>query len=173
MPPHRQDTYPAILGPGGSNPHSFQSISILLHANASLVTPQWSYAYLFSFLTWRLIVCAPVPCLHLHLFHPHVDSCPSYRYPLASVPIAYVSLQPCGSILYKMFSNVIVFPQFNYNKSLYLLNIILRILSFYLAYSMRSLTLECSPTTQFITLSTDMSISDCLCPALGLSHQSC
>src|SRR5882724_6034924 len=151
----------------------FQSISTLLYANASLIALQWSYAYLFSFPTQRSIVCTLVLYPYPHLLHPNADSCPSYRYPLASVPIAYVSLQPCGSILYKMFSNVIVFPQFNYNKSLYLLNIILRILSFYLAYSMRSLTLECSPTTQFITLSTDMSISDCLCPALGLSHQSC
>src|SRR5882724_2833849 len=73
----------------GPNPLSFQSISILflLSANASLIALQWSYVYLFSFLTWRPIVCAPVGCSHHGLFHPHVDSCHSYRYPLASIPI--------------------------------------------------------------------------------------
>src|SRR5882724_8905271 len=102
-PPHWQATYPADLGPEGPNPLFFQSISILLHANASLIALQWSYMCLSLFLTWRLIVCAPVPCLHPSLLHPHVDSCPSYRYPPVSVLIAYMSLQPCGSILYKDF----------------------------------------------------------------------
>src|SRR5882724_4931150 len=101
MPPHRQDTYPAALGPGGPNPHSFQSISILLHANTSLIAPQCSYAYLFSFLTQRLIVCTPVPCSHPCPLLLHADSCPSYRYPPVSVLIAYVSLRPCSSSLYK------------------------------------------------------------------------
>src|SRR5882724_1183488 len=94
-------TSSADLGPEGPNPLFFQSISILLHANASLIAPQWSYAYLFSFPTWRPIICTPVPCLHPHLFHPHADSRPSYRYSLASVLIEYMSLQPCGSILYQ------------------------------------------------------------------------
>src|SRR5882724_4078539 len=49
---------------------SFQSISILLHTNASLIALQWLCAYLLSFPTWRLNVCTPVPCLHPHLVHP-------------------------------------------------------------------------------------------------------
>src|SRR5882724_7628005 len=56
---------------------SLKSISILLHANTSLIALQWSYTYLFSFPTQRLIVCTPVPCLHPHLLHPHADSHPS------------------------------------------------------------------------------------------------
>ena len=84
-----------------TNPLYFHSISITLCANASFLAPWWPYTYLFSFPTWRLIVCAPVPCLHPSPLHLHVDSCPSYRYPSVSIPIAYVSLQPCGSILYK------------------------------------------------------------------------
>ena len=65
----------------------FQSISILLCANASLIAPQWSYAYLFSFPTWRPIVCTPVPCSHPCSLHLHVDSHPSYRYPPVSALI--------------------------------------------------------------------------------------
>src|SRR5882724_384435 len=38
-----------------TNPPSFQSIFILLHANTSLIAPQWLYTYLFSFLTQSLI----------------------------------------------------------------------------------------------------------------------
>ena len=106
--------------------------------------------YLFSFLTQSPIVCTPVPCLHPHLLHPHVDSCHSYRYPLASVPIVHVSLWPCGSILYKWFSDFVVFPQFNYHKSLSLLNVTLRTLHFNLVHSMRSLMLACLPITWFI-----------------------
>ena len=99
MPPHQQTPYLVDLGPEGPNPPYFQAI--LLHANASLLAPQWPYAYLFSFLTRRPIVCDPVPCLHPHPLHLHVDSHPSYRYPSVSIPIVYRSLQPCGSILYK------------------------------------------------------------------------
>src|SRR5882724_1592636 len=166
MPPHWLAT---DLGPEGPNPLFFQSISILLYTNASLIALQQSYTSLCSFLTWRPIVCAPVPCTHPCLFHPHADSQPSYRYPLASILIVYMSLKLCVPILYKQFSDFIVFPQFNYHKSLSLLNFILGILSFYLAHSMRSPTLEHSPTTRFITLSTDTSISDCLHPTLGFS----
>src|SRR5882724_1391649 len=102
MQPHStQATSLADLRCEGLNPLFFQSISILLHANASLIALQWSYTYLFSILTWRLIVCTLVPCSHPHRFHPHVDSCPSCRYSPASVLIAYGSLQPCGSIPYK------------------------------------------------------------------------
>jgi len=72
-----------------------------LHANTSLIALQQSYAYLFSFPTWRPIVFTPVLCSHPHLFHLHVDSRLSYRYPPASVPIVYVSLWSCGSVLYK------------------------------------------------------------------------
>jgi len=79
----------------------------------------------------------------------HVDSHHSYRYPPASVPIAYVSLQPCGSSCYKWFSNFIVFPQFDY-KSLPLLNIALRTLDFYPTHSMWSPTLGCLLETQFL-----------------------
>src|SRR5882724_3232932 len=99
--PHQQATWPVYLGPEGPNSLSFQSIFILLCANTSLIAPQWLYTYLFSFLTWSPIVCTPVPCSHPCLLHPHADSCHSYRYSLASVPIAYMSMQPCGSILYK------------------------------------------------------------------------
>src|SRR5882724_9232951 len=62
--------------------------------------------------------------------------------------------------------------QFDDHKSLFLLNFFFRILSFYLAHSTRSPTLECSPTTQFIVLLNDTSISSCLHLALGLSHRS-
>src|SRR5882724_5897133 len=90
MPPSRQ----ADLGPVGSNPLSFQSISILLHTNASLIAPQLSSTSLCSFPTQSPVVCTPVPCSHPHLFHLHADSRPSYSYSLVSVPIAYVPLQP-------------------------------------------------------------------------------
>src|SRR5882724_8010520 len=100
MPPRWQATYPEDLGPEGSNPLSFQSISILLCANASLIAPQLASASLCSFPTQSLFVCSSVSCLHPCLFHPHADSRPSYRYSLVPVPIAYVSLRPCGSSLY-------------------------------------------------------------------------
>src|SRR5882724_174069 len=91
--PHTtQATSLADLGPEGSNPPSFPSMSILLQTDASLIAPQWLHAYLLSFLTQRLTVCAPVSCLHPCLLPPHADSCHSYRYPPASIPIAYVSL---------------------------------------------------------------------------------
>ena len=74
MQPHTTQASSLVdLGPEGSNPPSLPSISILLHANASLIALQQLCTYLLSFLTQRLIVCAPVPCLHPHLFHPHVD----------------------------------------------------------------------------------------------------
>jgi len=73
----------------------------LTHANASLIAPQQSYAYLPSLLTQSPIVYTPVTCSNPCLFNPHADSHHSYRYPLASILIAYVSLQSCGSILYK------------------------------------------------------------------------
>src|SRR5882724_3480308 len=100
MPSCRQATQLSDLGPEGSNPLSFQSISILLCANASLIAPQLASMSLCSFLTWSLFVCAPVSCSHPCLFHPHVDSHPSYRYSLVPVPIAYMSLRPCGSRIY-------------------------------------------------------------------------
>ena len=37
-------------------------------------------------------MCAPVPCLHPHLPHPHVDSHPSYRCLPDLVPIDYLCL---------------------------------------------------------------------------------
>jgi len=55
----------------------FQSISILLHADASLIAPQCLYVYLFLILTRRPIVCSPVPCLHPSLLYPHAVSCPT------------------------------------------------------------------------------------------------
>src|SRR5882724_3417146 len=70
----------------------FQSISILLHANTSLIAMQCLYMYLFLIPTWRLIVCTPVPGLHPHLFHPHADSHPSYRCIPDSVLKAYLCL---------------------------------------------------------------------------------
>src|SRR5882724_638457 len=100
MPPRWQATYPEDLGPEGSNPLSFQSISILLHANASLIAPQLASTSLCSFLTRSLFACAPVSCSHPCLFHPHADSCPSYRYSPVPVPIAYMSLRPCSSSIY-------------------------------------------------------------------------
>src|SRR5882724_6698325 len=72
----------------GSQSCFFQSIFILLNANASLIAPQWSYKYLFPFPTWRPIVCIPVPCSHPHLFHPHAESHISYRY--SPVPVLIV-----------------------------------------------------------------------------------
>src|SRR5882724_3354640 len=100
MPPRRLITYPVDLGPEGPKPHSFHSISILLHANASLIAPQLSPMSLCSFLTRTPFVCAPVPCSHPHSFQLHVDSCPNYRCSPVPVPIAYMSLRPCGSSLY-------------------------------------------------------------------------
>src|SRR5882724_1059935 len=100
MPARQQATYVADLGPEGSNPLSFQSISILLCANASLIALQLASVSLCSFLTQSLFVCAPVSCSHPRLFHPHVDSHPSYRYSPVPILIAYVSLRPCGSSLY-------------------------------------------------------------------------
>src|SRR5882724_9739649 len=101
MPPRRSITYPVDLGPEGPNPRSLHSISILLHANASLIAPQASSASLCSFLTQTPFVCPPVPCSHPHSFQPHADSRPSYRCSPVSIPIAYVSLRPCGCSLYK------------------------------------------------------------------------
>src|SRR5882724_5259128 len=101
MPPRQSITYPVDLGPEGPNPRSFHSISILLCPNASLIAPQSSSASLCSFLTQTPFVCAPVPCSHPRSFQPHVDSCPSYRCSPVPILIAYVSLQPCGSGLYK------------------------------------------------------------------------
>jgi len=49
------------------------------------------------------------------------------------------------------------------------LNLALRNLSFYLAHSMRPPMLEHFPTAQFLTFSTDTSISDCLHLALDLA----
>src|SRR5882724_6342712 len=69
--------------------------------NAFLIALQCPHVYLFSILTQRPIVCAPVPCSHLRPLHPHVDSCPSYRCLPDHVPIVYLYLQPGGSILYK------------------------------------------------------------------------
>src|SRR5882724_116869 len=100
MPPRRSITYPVDLGPEGPNPRSFQSISILLHANTSLIALQSSPTSLCSFLTRTPFVCAPVPCSHPHSFQLHVDSPPSYRHSPVPIPIAYMSLQPCGSSLY-------------------------------------------------------------------------
>src|SRR5882724_10548207 len=73
-------------------PHSFQSISILLCANTSLIAPQCSYMYLFSFPTWRPIVCTPVPGSHPCPLLPHVDSHLSYRYPPVSILTSYLCL---------------------------------------------------------------------------------
>src|SRR5882724_9774571 len=67
-------------------------LSILLHANASLIALQCSYTYLISFLTHRLIVCAPVPGSHPHPLLLHADSCLIYRYPPVSIPTSYLCL---------------------------------------------------------------------------------
>src|SRR5882724_6245749 len=101
MPPCQLAPLLADLGPEGSNPHSFHSISILLHANASLIALQLSSASLYSFPTWTLFVCTPVPCSHPCPFQPHADSLPSYRCHPVSVLIDYLYLQHCGSIPYK------------------------------------------------------------------------
>src|SRR5882724_2497738 len=77
----------------------FQSISILLHANTSLIALQCLDMYLFSIPTWRLIVCALGPVHIPHILHPHADSLPSYRCLSYSILIPYMCLQPCGSIL--------------------------------------------------------------------------
>src|SRR5882724_9827245 len=84
-----------LAGRPGSNPLSFQSISILLCANTSLIALQLSSVSLCSFPTWSPFVCAPVPCLHPCLFHPHADSHLSDRYSLVSILIAYTSQRPC------------------------------------------------------------------------------
>src|SRR5882724_9722751 len=110
MPPCRQAILPAILGPEGPNPCSFQSISILLHANTSLIAPQCSYAYLFPFPTQRLIVCTPVPCSHPRPLLLHADSRPSYRHPPVSVPIAYMSWRPCGLVSISSSLALLYFP---------------------------------------------------------------
>ena len=62
------------LGPEGSNPHSFPSISILLPIDPSLIALQWLHTYLLSFLTQRLTVCTPVSCSCTCLLPPHADS---------------------------------------------------------------------------------------------------
>src|SRR5882724_758015 len=100
-PPLQLAPLPADLGPEGFNSRSFHSISILLHANASLIALQLSSASLYSFPIWTLFVCAPVPCSHPCSFHPHVYSCPSYRYYPVFVLIDYLCFQPCDSIPYK------------------------------------------------------------------------
>src|SRR5882724_4157024 len=94
-PPLRLAPLPADLGPEGFNPRSFHSISILLHANTSLIAPQLSSASLYSFPIQTLFVCTPVLCSHPCSFHPHVDSRLSYRYYLVFVPIDYLCFQPC------------------------------------------------------------------------------
>ena len=72
-----------------------------LHANTSLIALQQLCTYQLSFPNWRPTVCTTVSCSHPCLLPPHVNSHHSYRYPLASVLIAYVSLWPCGLSLYK------------------------------------------------------------------------
>src|SRR5882724_5737132 len=89
------------LGPDCSNPCSFSSISILLKTDTSLIALQKLCTYLLSFPTQRLTVCTPVSCSCPCLLPPHVDSYHSYRYPWAPIPIAYVSLKPCGLNPYK------------------------------------------------------------------------
>src|SRR5882724_10501655 len=66
MQPHTtQATLSAGLGPEGSNPLSFTSISILLCADTSLIAPQQLWTYLLSFPTWAW--------LYAPLFHVHVS----------------------------------------------------------------------------------------------------
>src|SRR5882724_10191070 len=101
VPPCQQAILLADLGPEGPNPLFLQSISVLWHTNAFLIAPQCPHVYLFMILTWRPFVCAPVPCSHPHLLHPHADSHPSYRCLPDHIPIAYLCLRPCSSILYK------------------------------------------------------------------------
>src|SRR5882724_5646679 len=100
MPPCWSTPEPVDLDPEGPNPHSFHSISILLHANASLIALQSSPASLCSFPTRTPFVCAPVPCLHSRSSQLHADSRPNYKCSPVPVPIAYVTLRPCGSSLY-------------------------------------------------------------------------
>src|SRR5882724_1129106 len=100
MPPRRSTPEPVDLDPEVPNPHSFHSISILLHANASLISPQLSPASLCSFPTRTPFVCAPVPCSHSRSFQLHADSCPNYKCSPVPVLIAYMTLRPCGSSLY-------------------------------------------------------------------------
>src|SRR5882724_2280333 len=100
MPPRQSTPELVDLDPEGPNPRTFHSISILLHVNASLIAPQSSPASLCSFPTRTPFVCAPVPCSHSHSFQLHADSRPNYKCSPVSVPIAYVTLRPCGSSLY-------------------------------------------------------------------------
>src|SRR5882724_13109101 len=61
--PHAtQATSLVDLGPDheGTNPHFFQSISILLHVNSSLIAPQLLCTYLGP-VVWTLVSCL---CLH-------------------------------------------------------------------------------------------------------------
>jgi len=88
-------------GPEGPNPLFFQSISILLHANALLIVLQCPHVYLFFDPNSEANCMHPVPCLHPLLLHPHSDSHPSYRCLPDSIPIAYLCLWLCGSIPYK------------------------------------------------------------------------
>jgi len=98
-PPAHLIHRPLASGPGTWGPNLFSSNLFLseLHANTSLIAhsgPMCTYSHsdleancmcpyaLFASLS------LPPPCGEL----------PSYRYPLASIPIAYVSLKPCGSL---------------------------------------------------------------------------
>jgi len=116
-----------------------------------LITLQCLYVSMFLILTWRPIVCTPVPCSHPCLLHPHADSHHSYRCLLDSVPIALLVPVTLCSISYNWFPDFIVFLQFDYHKSYPSGILPWGTLSFYPAHSMRSLTLGCSSTTQFIT----------------------
>ena len=62
---------------------SFQSISISLCADTSFIAPQHLCVYLLSFMTWRLIVCAPVSCLHPCLLSRSVPDAKSHA-PMSS-----------------------------------------------------------------------------------------
>jgi len=95
-PPHWQApsqwTWDWGFQPSAVNLFLSYSILMLLKLLAvSACIPAW-------ILIQRPIACAPVPCSHPHLLHPHVDSHPSYRCCLEHVLIAYLCLRPCGSI---------------------------------------------------------------------------
>ena len=77
---------------GGLTLFIFHSIFILWHAYTFVDCSAVLVCVPVLTSTWRLIVCAPVPCSPLCPLHPHVDSHPSYKCPLDPVLIAYLCL---------------------------------------------------------------------------------
>src|SRR5882724_10266917 len=133
----------------------FPSIFIILHANTSLAALQSLYAYLFSILTWRLIVCTLVPCLHPRPLKSHVDSC-------TCDPAAPFSISNVLILLY-LLSLIIIS----------LIPIVALRISKLLSYSLDKVSdIGTLFNTSIHCSLTDTSIRDYLCPALGLSGRS-